>query len=70
MPNAKRGTLQAANLAHVAKGSRQAFRYNHRKVGGRKLTEAERFNAVVGTVAGSRLTYEAMTGKESETAAL
>lgn len=46
----------------------QAFRYNTRKDGKRKLNDGERFNAVLGRVAGRRLTYESLTGKEGETA--
>ena len=46
----------------------QAFRYNTRKVGERRLNDGERFNAVLSQVSGRRLTYEKLTGKEGETA--
>lgn len=65
-----RGTYVAVEPFHLERyADEQAFRYNHRKIGERKLTEPERFNAVLNTVAGKRLTYEALTGKEGETAA-
>lgn len=39
----------------------QSFRYN-----GRRLTDAERFAFVCGQVAGRRLTWNKLTGKERE----
>ncbi|HVA63996.1 MAG TPA: transposase [Terriglobales bacterium] len=46
----------------------QSFRYNHRKSEDRKLTDAERFAAVMAHAGRKRLTYEKLTGKEGETA--
>lgn len=64
-----RGTYVAVEPFHLERyADEQAFRYNHRKVGERKMAEWERFNAVLGQVAGRRLTYDKLTGKEAETA--
>jgi transposase-like protein len=45
----------------------QAFRFNNRKgVDGKKLTDAERFDLALSQVAGKRLTFAEVTGKDSE----
>jgi ISXO2-like transposase domain len=41
----------------------QAFRYNNRKDGDRKITDSERFNLALSQVANKRLTCSAVTGK-------
>ncbi len=48
----------------------QAFRYNNRvSDDGDKLSDADRFNTVMGQIVGKRLTYKALIGKEGETEA-
>jgi hypothetical protein len=39
----------------------QAFRYNHRK-----MNDGERFDIVVRQIVGKRLTWDQLTGKESD----
>ena len=46
----------------------QVFRYNYRKQGQRKMTDAERFDIALSQVAGRRLTFAEVTGKVGETA--
>jgi hypothetical protein len=41
----------------------EVFRYNHRKDGDRKITDAERFRTAMSQVAGKRLTYDQLTSK-------
>jgi hypothetical protein len=41
----------------------QMFRYNHRKEGDHKVTDSERFALAMSQVAGKRLTYSQLTGK-------
>ena len=48
----------------------QAFRYNTRKDGKRKVSDAERFQIAMGQINGKRLTYDKLTGKEGENAAI
>ena len=45
----------------------QAFRFNTRKDGYRKIGDAERFNISMSQVVGKRLTYAELTGKVGET---
>jgi len=64
-----RGTYVAVEPFHLERyADEQAFRFNFRRDGERKMTDAERFNVVLSGVAGRRLTYEKLTGKEGETA--
>jgi transposase-like protein len=42
----------------------QMFRYNHRKEGDRRVTDSERFALSMSQVAGKRLTYSQLTGKD------
>jgi transposase-like protein len=42
----------------------QMFRYNHRKEGDRKVSDSERFALAMSQVAGKRLTYSQLTGKD------
>ena len=59
-----RGTYVAVEPFHLSRYvDEQVFRYNHRKDGIRKLTDAERFSAVMSQVLGHRLTYSDLTGK-------
>jgi transposase-like protein len=59
------GTYVAVEPFHLSRYvDEQVFRYNHRKDEvGRKLTDAERFAAVLSQVAGKRLTFAEVTGK-------
>jgi ISXO2-like transposase domain/Transposase zinc-ribbon domain len=41
----------------------QVFRYNYRKDGKRKLTDAERFDIAISQIVGKRLTFAELTGK-------
>jgi hypothetical protein len=47
----------------------QSFRFNNRKDGSRKRTDAERFQIAMGQIGGKRLTYEKLAGKEGSAAA-
>jgi transposase-like protein len=59
-----RGTYVAVEPFHLSRYvDEQVFRYNHRKDGERKMTDAERFSAVMSQVLGRRLTYSDLTGK-------
>jgi transposase-like protein len=59
-----RGTYVAVEPFHLSRYvDEQVFRYNHRKDGDRKMTDAERFSAVMSQVLGRRLTYSDLTGK-------
>jgi transposase-like protein len=59
-----KGTYVAVEPFHLSRYvDEQAFRYNHRKDGDRKLTDADRFAAVMSHVLGRRLTYSDLTGK-------
>ena len=42
----------------------QMFRFNNRKDGDRKLNDGERFALAMSQVAGNRLTYSQLTGKD------
>jgi len=44
----------------------QAFRFNNRKVGDRKMTNAERFQIALSQVSGKRLTFASAIGKGDE----
>src|SRR5229473_3220921 len=59
-----RGTYVAVEPFHLSRYvDEQVFRYNHRKDGDRKLTDADRFTAVMSEVLNRRLTYADLTGK-------
>jgi transposase-like protein len=63
-----RGTYVAVEPFHLNRYvDEQVFRFNHRKDGARKITAAERVAAVMSQVAGKRLTYSELTGKDSDT---
>jgi transposase-like protein len=63
-----RGTYVAVEPFHLSRYvDEQVFRFNHRKDGYHKITPAERVAAVMSRVAGKRLTYSELTGKDSDT---
>ena len=63
-----RGTYVAVEPFHLNRYvDEQVFRFNHRKDGYHKITPAERVAAVMSQVAGKRLTYSELTGKDSDT---
>jgi transposase-like protein len=61
-----RGTYVAVEPFHLDRYlDEQVFRYNHRKgADGNKLTDANRFNAALPGIAGRRLTFAELTGKD------
>jgi transposase-like protein len=59
-----RGTYVAVEPFHLSRYvDEQVFRYNDRKVGDLKTTDAERFATAMSLIAGRRLTYSDLTGK-------
>lgn|SRR5208282_641031 len=59
-----KGTYVAVEPFHLSRYvDEQVFRYNHRKDGDRKLTNADRFATLMSQVGGHRLTYSDLTGK-------
>jgi transposase-like protein len=59
-----RGTYVAVEPYHLRRYvDEQVFRFNNRKDGDRKLTDADRFAQAMRQVAGKRLTYSDLTGK-------
>ena len=62
------GTYVAIEPFHLFRYvDEQAFRFNNRKDGYRKLDDAERFDIAMSQVVGKRLTYAELTGKVGET---
>ena len=62
------GTYVAIEPFHLFRYvDEQAFRFNNRKDGYRKIGDAERFNIAMSQVVGKRLTYAELTGKVGET---
>jgi transposase-like protein len=61
-----RGTYVAVEPFHLdCYLDEQVFRYNHRKDNdGNKMTDADRFNAALPGIAGRRLTFAELTGKD------
>jgi len=60
-----KGTYVAVEPFHLSRYvDEQAFRFNHRKDGDRKITDSERVAAVMAQVCGKRLTYSELTGKD------
>jgi transposase-like protein len=45
----------------------QVFRFNNRKDGKRKVSDSERFTLAMSRIAGKRLTYSELTGKDVDT---
>jgi transposase-like protein len=64
------GTYVAVEPFHLFRYvDEQVFRYNNRKdETGKKLTDADRFDAALSQIAGKRLTFAEVTGKVGETA--
>jgi transposase-like protein len=59
-----RGTYVCVEPFHLSRYvDEQVFRFNNRKDGDRKMTDAERFTAAMAGLAGRRLTYSELTGK-------
>ncbi len=59
-----KGTYIAVEPFHLSRYvDEQVFRYNNRKDGDRKVTDAERFATAMSFVPGHRLTYSDLTGK-------
>ena len=59
-----KGTYVAVEPFHLSRYvDEQVFRYNHRKEGDRKLTNADRLAMLMSQVVGHRLTYSELTGK-------
>ena len=64
-----KGTYVAVEPYHLDRYvTEQVFRFNNRATKDNPLTDADRFAAVLSQVAGKRLTYAEVTGKEAETA--
>jgi len=58
------GTYVAVEPFHLERYlDEQVFRFNNRKDGDRKVTDAERFERVLSQIANRRLTYAELTGK-------
>jgi len=63
------GTYIAVEPFHLFRYvDEQAFRFNNRKDGLRKITDFERFDNAASHIAGKRLTFAELTGKVGETA--
>ena len=61
------GTYVAVEPFHLFRYlDEQMFRFNNRKEGNKKVTDAERFSMALSQVAGKRLTYAELTGKVGE----
>ena len=62
------GTYVAVEPFHLFRYvDEQAFRFNNRKEGERKISDAERFDIAMSQIMGKRLTYAELTGKVGET---
>ncbi|HXM60169.1 MAG TPA: IS1595 family transposase [Terriglobales bacterium] len=62
-----RGTYVAVEPFHLFRYvDEQVFRFNNRKDGDCKLTDADRFARAMSQVAGRRLTYSELTGKDTD----
>jgi transposase-like protein len=62
-----RGTYVAVEPFHLDHYlDEQVFRFNNRKVGKNKISDAQRFKTAMSQVFGKRLTYTELTGKDSE----
>ncbi len=60
-----RGTYVAVEPFHLSRYvDEQVFRFNNRKDGDRKITAGERFASAMAGLAGRRLTYSELTGKD------
>jgi transposase-like protein len=62
-----KGTYVAVEPFHLFRYvDEQVFRYNNRKDGDRKLTDADRFALAMSQIGGKRLTYAELTGKDAD----
>ena len=62
------GTYVAVEPFHLFRYvDEQAFRFNNRKDGHRKISDSERFDIAMSQVLGKRLTFAELTGKVGET---
>ena len=62
------GTYVAVEPFHLFRYvDEQVFRYNHRGSRTERVTDADRFNLVLSQIAGKRLTYVEVTGKDGTT---
>jgi transposase-like protein len=62
------GTYVAVEPFHLFRYvDEQAFRFNNRKDGDRKISDSERFDIAMSQVIGKRLTFAELTGKVGET---
>lgn len=62
------GTYVAVEPFHLFRYvDEQAFRFNNRKDGNRKISDSERFDIAMSQVIGKRLTFAELTGKVGET---
>lgn len=62
------GTYVAVEPFHLFRYvDEQAFRFNNRKDGDRKISDPERFDIAMSQVIGKRLTFAELTGKVGET---
>lgn len=62
-----KGTYVAVEPFHLSRYvDEQVFRFNNRKYGEHKVTDAERFSLAMAQVAGKRLTYADLTGKGTD----
>jgi transposase-like protein len=60
-----KGTYVCVEPFHLSRYvDEQVFRFNNRKDGDRKMTDSERFTAAMAGLAGRRLTYAELTGKD------
>jgi transposase-like protein len=60
-----KGTYVCVEPFHLSRYvDEQVFRFNNRKDGDRKITDSERFAAAMAGLAGRRLTYSELTGKD------
>jgi transposase-like protein len=63
-----KGTYVAVEPFHLDRYvDEQVFRFNNRKDGERKVSDSERFALAMSLVAGKRLTYSELTGKDTDT---
>ncbi len=60
------GTYVCVEPFHLSRYvDEQVFRFNNRKDGDRKISDAERFATAMSGIAGKRLTYSDLTGKST-----
>lgn len=61
------GTYVSVEPFHLSRYvDEQVFRFNNRKDGDRKITDAERFSIALSQISGKRLTFAEVTGKSGE----